>query len=91
LYPWNPTIAVKYQVVVEIIQLDSELDKDLFLVAQWLVIDAENSKTMIMKRSEFRQPVNPQNYSGLAKTLSTACASLSSEIASALATLETHP
>lgn len=74
LYPWNLSIPVKYQVVVEIVQLDSELDKDLFLVAQWLVIDAQNSKTMIIKRSEFRQPIIPQNYSGLAKTLSTACA-----------------
>ncbi len=91
LYPWNSTITVKYQVVVEIVQLDSELDKDLFLVAQWLVIDAQNTKTMIIKRSEFRQPIIPQNYSGLAKTLSTACASLSSEIAEVLATLETHP
>jgi len=91
LYPWNLSIPVKYQVVVEIVQLDSELDKNLFLVAQWLVIDAENSKTLVMKRSEFRQPIIPQNYSGLAKTLSTVCASLTSEIASALATLETHP
>lgn len=91
LYPWNLSIPVKYQVVVEIVQLDSELDKDLFLVAQWLVIDAQNSKTMIIKRSEFRQPIIPQNYSGLAKALSTACASLSSEIAEVLATLETHP
>ena len=91
LYPWDSSIAVKYQVVIEIVQLDSELDKDLFVVAQWLVIDAQNTKTMIMKRSEFRQPITPQSYSGLAKTLSTACGSLSSEIAEALATLETHP
>jgi len=91
LYPWNTTIAVKYQVVVEIVQLDSELDKDLFLVAQWLVIDAQNTKTMVIRRSEFREPIKPQDYSGLAKTLSTACASLSSEIAEALATLENNP
>jgi uncharacterized protein len=90
-YPWNSSIPVKYQVVVEIVQLDSELDKDLFLVAQWLVIDAQNAKTMIIKRSEFRQSIIPQNYSGLAKTLSMVCASLSSEIAESLATLETHP
>ncbi|MCX5698034.1 MAG: PqiC family protein [Candidatus Omnitrophica bacterium] len=91
LYPWNPTISVKYQVVVEIVQLDSDLDKDLFLVAQWQVIDAQNTKTVIIKRLEFRQPIMPQNYPGLVKTLSTACASLSSEIAEALATLEAHP
>ena len=89
LYPWSSSLPVKYQVVVEIVQLDSQLDKDLFLVAQWLIIDTENSKTKIIKRSEFRQPIKPQNYFGLAQTLSTACAQLSSEIASALATLET--
>jgi len=91
LHPWNSSIPVKYQVVVEIVQLDSELDKDLFLAAQWLVIDTQDTKTMIIKSSEFRQSIVPQNYSGLAKTLSMACASLSSEIAEALATLETHP
>jgi len=91
LYPWNITIPIKYQVVVEIVQLDSELDKDLLFVAQWLIIDTQNFKTMIMKRSEFRQPIIPQNYSGLAKTLSTVCGLLSSEIAEALATIETHP
>jgi hypothetical protein len=46
---------------------------------------------LITKRSEFKQPIVPQVYSGLAKTLSTACASLSSEIAESLATLEMHP
>jgi len=88
LYPWDPSIAVKYQVSVEVVQLDSKLDKDMFLVVQWMVIDVQNSKTVIIKRSEFRQPIVPQNYSGLAKTLSTACASLSSQIAEALGTLK---
>ena len=90
LYPWNSSVPVKYQVVVEIVQLDSDLDKDLFIVAQWLVIDVQNTKTIIIKRSEFRQSIVPQSYSGLAKTLSMACASLSSEIAEAIATLETN-
>jgi uncharacterized lipoprotein YmbA len=90
LYPWNSSVPVKYQVVVEIVQLDSNLDKDMFLVAQWLIIDVQNAKTMIIKRSEFRQSITPQNYSGLVKTLSMACASLSGEIAEAIATLETH-
>ena len=90
LYPWNSSVPVKYQVVVEIVQLDSDLDKDLFIVAQWLVIDVQNTKTIIIKRSEFRQSITPQNYSGLVKTLSMACASLSGEIAEAIATIEKH-
>ena len=90
-YPWNPSLSVKYQVTIEIVQLDSELDKDLLLVVQWLIIDPKNAKTLMIKRSEFRQPIAPQNYAGLATTLSAACASLSSEIAASLATLETRP
>jgi uncharacterized lipoprotein YmbA len=90
LYPWNSSVPVKYQVVGEIVQLDSELNKDLFIVMQWIVIDVQNTKTLIIKRSEFRQPIIPQNYFGLAKTLSTACESISSEIAEALVKLETQ-
>jgi uncharacterized lipoprotein YmbA len=88
LYPWNPSLAVKYQVVVEVIQLDSELDRDMFLDVQWMVIDVQNSKTVVIKRLEFQRPIVPQNYFGLTKILSTACVSLSSQIAEALGTLE---
>jgi uncharacterized lipoprotein YmbA len=87
LYPWNPSIAVKYQVTIEVIQLESELDRDMFFVVQWTIIDVQNSKAVMIKRSEFRQPIIPQNYSGLAQTLSKACASLSSQIADALGKL----
>lgn len=89
LYPWDSVIAVKYQVILEVVQLDSELDRDMSFVVQWTVIDVQNSKAVIIKRSEFHQPINLQNYAGLAQTLSTACALLSIQIAEALATLNT--
>lgn len=88
MYPWTPTTSVKYQVVAEIVQLDSELDKNMFLAVQWMVIDVQSSKTVIIKRFEFRQPIIPQNYSGVAKTLSIACASLSNQITQELAKLK---
>lgn len=88
MYPWTPAIPVKYQVVAEIVQLDSELDKNMFFAVQWMVIDVQNAKTVMIKRFEFRQPIIPQNYSGVAKTLSKACASLSSQISLELATLK---
>lgn len=89
-YPWNPSISVKYQVIIEIVRLDSALDKDLFFSAQWLVIDVQSMKTVITEKSIFKQTIVPQDYFGLAKTLSAACASLSSEIADKLTFLETH-
>ncbi len=90
-YPWEASLQVKYQVVVEIVQLDSALDGDLRLVAQWQVVDASSMKTISISRFEFRQPVMPQDYSGLVRTLSEAGASLSGEIAQALAGLGTPP
>lgn len=91
VYPWNIAVPVKYQVLVDVVQLESELDKDLVFAVQWSILDAQNSKMMLTKRFEFSKPIDPHNYSGLVKTLSTACASLSSEIAEAVATLAKEP
>jgi len=91
VYPWNISIPVKYQVLADVVQLESELDKDLVFAVQWSILDAQNSKMLLTKRFEFSKPIDPHNYSGLVKTLSTACASLSSEIAEAVATLAKEP
>ncbi|MCB9757959.1 MAG: membrane integrity-associated transporter subunit PqiC [Candidatus Omnitrophica bacterium] len=90
VYPWDSALAVKYQVTIEILQMDSDLGQDLLFVTQWMVRDRENGKTLLIKNSEFREPITPQSYSGLAKTLSKACASLSREIAQTLATLDSQ-
>ena len=89
--PWNLAIPVKYQVILDVVRLESRLDKDVALTVQWSVIDLENKKMMLIKKSEFSQPIEPHNYSGLAKTLSMECASLSGEIAKTLSALLTQP
>jgi uncharacterized lipoprotein YmbA len=91
LSPWNFSIPVKYQVIMEIVRMESRLDKDISLIVQWSIIDLEKKKMALTKRSEFRQPVNPHNYSGLAEALSVACASLSVEITEALISLANKP
>jgi len=87
LYPWNSALAVKYQVIIEIMQLDSELNGDMVLAAQWVITDTQSMKPVMVKKSQFRQAIVPQDYFGLAKALSAACASLSNDIAGALAEL----
>jgi uncharacterized lipoprotein YmbA len=89
--PWNLDIPVKYKVIMDVVRLESRLDKDLSFTVQWSVIDLENKKMMLTKKSEFNQPIEPHNYSGLAKTLSMECASLSGEIAKTLSALITQP
>jgi uncharacterized lipoprotein YmbA len=90
-YPWNQSMPVKYQVLLNIVQLDSELEKDLILVVQWQLIKVQSSETVLIKSSEFRQPIIPHDYPGLTQALSKAFALLSFEIAEALARLENHP
>jgi len=86
MFPYNFTIPLKYQVLIDIIQLDCALDGDLFLAAQWTIIDVPNKKMLLTKRSDFRQPVSPREYAGLAAALETVCAALSSQIAQTLST-----
>jgi len=75
---------------MDVVRLESRLDNDISFTVQWSVIDLENKKMMLTKRSEFSKPIEPHNYSGLAKTLSMECASLSGEIAESLSLLATQ-
>ena len=89
IFPCNHAIPVKYQVIADVIKLESDINGIMFLTVQWSVIDARSNKMLFTKRSEFREQVNPHSYHGLAKTLSAECAYLSNKISEALVLLET--
>lgn len=91
MFPGNLAVPAKYQVIIDVVRLESRLDNDLSFTAQWSIIDAQKKKMMLIKRSEFRQPINPHDYSGLVEALSAACASLSDEIAESLSSLANQP
>ncbi len=87
IFPCNFAIPLDYQIMVNVVQLESQLDEDVFLTAQWIIIDSKTKKMLLMKRSQIRQAINPHNYSGLAFALSKACTLLSGEIAENLSKL----
>ena len=87
-FPWSFSVPVKYQVTVEIVRLNSDLDREVNLVAQWMIIDARNTRTLLVTRSEFHQSLITKDYHGLVKALGMACTSLSGEIAKELVALE---
>jgi uncharacterized lipoprotein YmbA len=91
MYPWNLFIPVRYKVYIDVVEMESRLDNDLFFAAQWSIIDLKNKKMAVTKRSEFRRPIEPHNYSGLVEALSIVCASLSAEIAQELVSLADQP
>lgn len=90
-YPWDGAIPVKYKVIIDVIQLISELEKDMFFAVQWTVIEAQHNKMVLTKKMEITEPITPNNYSGLVKTLNFACVSLSSQIASGVASIANKP
>ena len=75
---------------MEVIQLDCQLDSDAVLLAQWSVLDAQEKKMLLSKRSEYRKPVQTRSYPGLVQAVSLICESLSREIAQALTQLPTQ-
>ncbi|MDD4894815.1 MAG: PqiC family protein [Candidatus Omnitrophica bacterium] len=87
IFPWNMAIPVNYQVIADFVQLEAELNKDLFLAVQWSIIDAQENKMMVTKKFELRKTISPHNYSGLVKALSESCVLLSGEIAKTAASL----
>ncbi|MBI4706427.1 MAG: membrane integrity-associated transporter subunit PqiC [Candidatus Omnitrophica bacterium] len=88
IYPWNVAIPVKYQVMIEVVQFDARLEKDLFFVVQWSVFDINNKRMLAIKRSEFRQAIDQHNYSALVSAFNLECGSLSSQIAEEIAGFE---
>ncbi|MCK9615034.1 MAG: PqiC family protein [Candidatus Omnitrophica bacterium] len=91
MFPWDFAIAVKYQVIADVIQLENNLNQDLLFAIQWSIIDLEKKRAVFTKRSEFRQDIYPHNYYGFTQALSEATLSLSKEIAQELVSVTKPP
>ncbi len=87
VFPCNFSIPLDYQVIVNVVQLESQLDKEMLFTAQWTIIDSKTKEMLLTKRFQIRQVINPHTYSGLAGALSRACRLLSVEIAENLSKL----
>lgn len=90
MFPCNFSIPLSYQLIIDIVKLDCDLDGNLYLVAQWSIINAQNKRMVLTKHSELSLPIDPHNYSGLVGVLESAVVSLSAEIAQAFSALP-HP
>ena len=85
IFPCNFAIPLDYQVIVNVMQLENQLDQDVLLATQWTIINSKTKEMLLTKRSLIRQAVNPHTYSGLALALSRAGTLLSNEIGENLA------
>jgi uncharacterized lipoprotein YmbA len=81
IYPWRTYMPVDYQVKVDIIRFDGQPGKEVFLVAHWSIMSADEKKLFAMKRSDIREAAGSGGYEDLVAAQSKALGSLSREIA----------
>ena len=90
MFPWNMMIPVRFQVVVDLIELDANMSENLIFTAQWSILDISNKTLAFSKRSVLKEAVNPRDYSGVVKAMNTALSKISIEIAGELSRLPIH-
>lgn len=87
LYPWTGSAQIEYQVEVHVIRLDGVPSGEISLKVHWTLIDGDGNTILLMKRSNFIEPVSGQGYGELVAAKSRALASLSLEIAKDIRTI----
>jgi uncharacterized lipoprotein YmbA len=89
-FPWPKSTQAKYQVLMEIIQMDSLPGGRIALDVRWSIVTDSSEKVLFMKRSNIDVPAPSPGYEGIAMAMSTAVEVLSHEIATTIRTLQSE-
>ena len=86
--PQRRASAINYQIAVEIIRFDADLDGTASLIARWSIFGKDGKKMLVMRRSSFTEPSDPNgDREAVVAAMSRALGGLSREIASTFKTL----
>jgi hypothetical protein len=88
-YPWERNQQPKYQVQVELLRFEPNMEQTVELWARWGIIDS-TKKMISVKDSYLSRPVKDKSVEASVASMSEAVADLSREISSALRTLSTE-
>lgn len=89
-FPWPKSTQAVYQVIVEIIRMDSAGDGKVVLDAHWTILSEGAEKQLLAKRSYIETPARGSGYEAVATATSTAVETLSRDIASAIERLQSE-
>ena len=84
IYPWRLSEPVDYQVILDVVRFDGDLEKDAWLVARWNIVDGKDKELLEVGRSSIREPVTGSGFDALVTAQSRALAKLSHEIVEAI-------
>jgi uncharacterized lipoprotein YmbA len=79
VFPWRHTEAIRYQIVLEVTQMDGRAGGDVTLDARWRALDP-SGRQVIARTVHLREPAG-QNAATIASAMSRALGTLSRDIA----------
>jgi uncharacterized lipoprotein YmbA len=86
LYPWPTQIEVDLMAEIAIIQFEGDADGEVSLVARWRLVRADGSEAFPLQGSSYAESAADRSIEALVAAMSRTLASLSRDIASAIAT-----
>jgi uncharacterized lipoprotein YmbA len=87
IFPWKGPVPIDYQVVVEVTQFLGVPKGAVALVALWRVLGKDGREVLVSRQSRLSETTESGQYDALAAAMSRTVASLSREIATAIARL----
>ena len=88
-YPWVSTTPLRYEVEVNLIQFETDADRNASLVARWTVTDVRTGERKKMNETALEQRAAPGDASAATRGLSLTLGDLSRAIADELESAET--
>jgi uncharacterized protein len=100
LYPWKDRAPIQYQITLDITRFERDVDGSTVLSVFWSIVDPNDGKVLVMRRSTYRDamktavtsgPASPQDakaYDAIAAAMSRDLEKLSRDIATAVMSLK---
>jgi hypothetical protein len=81
LFPWKPTIAVAYRIVMDVARFDGTPGENVILRARWTIFGQDGETILHKSQSVINEPVEENSIPALVQSHSRALETLSREIA----------
>lgn len=87
LYPWRTSLAIEYQIMVDVIRFDATAGDKATLIARWTVLTRDGKILIMKKKATFIEPMGSSGYDGMVAALSQTLMAFSREIATSFETI----
>jgi uncharacterized lipoprotein YmbA len=86
VYPWPSQMEIDLRVEIAVIRFEGDADGEVLLVARWRLVRADGSEAFPLQGSRYAESAADRSIEALVAAMSRTLASLSRDIASAIAT-----